>query len=313
MIRTILIVSVVATLLGVCAASVPQLQTSQKQAHQFGLFIAANDQQLQFAHDAGFDTVISYDLLQQAPQDIQAHLDRAKQLGLKVIINLESFWPEVDSGAEVQAAFRRNFGGTFDDWASQATERYQAHPAVWGFNITDELPEAPETIGTWPTRLARRAELVRAHTTKPVMATLIGWSEDDQQTRRTFLSAVKPAVDALALDYYPIPEQSQPGPISRISLIAQDLAAVNQGQGWFVTQAFSWTDSQWARPQGESMHMPPHSAAPTAAQMVQMAKLAIDNGAPNVLFYSLVDAQATPGQPEQIRQAMQQLRQLYPQ
>jgi hypothetical protein len=281
--------------------------------HQFGLYIgtdphmadnvqSATDPGLLYAKAAGFDTVISYDMFHATPSGVQHYLDAAYKLGLHVVLNMQD-WGKVKD-PDVQSFYDTMYGPTPTAWATKILQTYAPHPAVTSINITDEYPEDPDTTGDWRGDLRARQTLIRQYTNKPIMLTML-WPNLPEQQRRAFFAEVLQAGDELAIDHYPIPENSKYGTLHNIDLAGQDLRTVNPGKGWFVAQAFGWSSPN-NRQTGVSLGFPADASPPTVAQMTDMASRALNNGAQNVMFYSLPDLDAA--QQDALKVAMQQLR-----
>ena len=134
------------------------------------------------------------------------------------------------------------------------------------------------------------------------MEVLVGATSSSAGARRSFLSSLRSSTDTFALDYYPIPYQSQ----ALISDIGGDLRAVGDNNGWFVTQAFSWSSYPGtAANLGFSLAS---ARLPTSYEMVAMSALALNGGARNILFYSYFDIKNNPAQLSALRQAITSLR-----
>ncbi len=249
----------------------------------------------------GVDTVFNYSILDGSPADITSYLNKAQSRSIQVIFSLKDLYDQLDPN-NYRTLYTYPIGDSNQSAAINAVRQFGAHPAVWGFAINDERPESPADLGYWQPIMQQRYSLVKQHTTKPVMQVLVGATSPSAVTRAQFLRSLRSSTDTFALDYYPIPFQ----PTSFIASIGQDLLSVGDSNGWFIAQAFSWVNyPDVARSLGFNLS---HARAPSSAEMIGMAALALNSGARNILFYSYFDIANNPAQVSALRQAIASLR-----
>lgn len=235
---------------------------------------------LHWARDAGFGVVLNYSSIDAPPTAILPYLNLAARLHLKVIMSLSDLLGPTDLDP-TNASWHRQFGATTDAQVTAIVRRYSWHPAVWGFSISDELPGGPLGLAKWLPALTQRQRQIAAITSKPVLVTLY-WSG----TNAAFYQSVKAATTDLAIDYYPIPQNPRYGPVSAISSIGQTLGEVAGQHNWFTLQGFGWSNGH--HPEGKDLGFG-KAAAPTASQMVAMAKQSVTAGARNLIVFSYDD------------------------
>jgi hypothetical protein len=256
---------------------------------------------LQWAHNSGFNVVYNYSMIDGSEAQITSYLDNAQRLGIKVIISLKDLYDQLPDGSTTAAAHAQ-FGSNNEQIAQTVAAKFGNHPAVWGYGITDEAPMDASELAKWRPILTRRYQVIKATSNKPILATLVGKTSPNPTDRRSFLSALRTGSDHFALDYYPVPFE----PIEGIQGIASDLPAVGDSDGWFVAQSFSWSRyPDTARAIG---YNPSASRAPSTAEMVAMARLALAGGAKNIMFYSYFDIAGDPAQQAALSAAVRQLR-----
>jgi hypothetical protein len=149
--------------------------------------------------------------------------------------------------------------------------------------------------------LTDRYQKIKAVTGKPVMATLLGYTDDQPAVRRSFLASLRQASDTIALDYYPVPY----APTAKIGEFAADLPASGTADGWAIVQDFSWA-SYPATAQGLGYNLAA-ARPPTTAEMVSMGRTALADGAKNLLFYSYFDIKNDPNQQAALKTAVSQI------
>lgn len=287
-------------------ASLPRA-TASARPRRIGIFV--NDspidqtslQRIDSYASLGADTVFNYSILDGSPADITAYLNKAQSRGIQVIFSLKDLYDQL-SPTNYRSLYTYPLGDSNQSAAVNAVQQFGAHPAVWGFAINDERPESPADLGLWQPIMQQRYSLIKQHTTKPVMQVLVGATSPSVAARAQFLRSLRSSTDTFALDYYPIPYQ----PTSFISSIGQDLLTAGDSNGWFIAQAFSWASyPDTASGLGFNLGS---ARAPSSAEMVGMAALALNSGARNILFYSYFDIANNPAQLSALRQAITSLR-----
>jgi len=249
----------------------------------------------------GANVVYNYASNDGTPAQIQAYLNHAQSRGLKVIFSLKDYYDKL--GPNNYRDYNSYlYGNNNEEFALNIVRQFQTHPATWGFALTDERPEGPWDLGAWQGLLSDRYRKIKSLTAKPVMAVLVGHTSADAGTRRNFLRGLRGATDTYALDYYPIPFLST----NKIQEIAGDLGAVGDSNGWFVAQTFSWSSyPDTARGLGFNLGA---ARLPSAQEMTDMAALALNGGARNIMFYSYFDIAGNGAQLNNLRQAISAIR-----
>ncbi len=287
-------------------ASLPRA-TASARPRRIGVFV--NDspidqtslQRIESYASLGVDTVFNYSILDGSPADITGYLNKAQSRGIQVIFSLKDLYDQLGPN-NYRTLYTYPLGDSNQSAAVNAVQQFGAHPAVWGFAINDERPESPADLGLWQPIMQQRYSLIKQHTTKPVMQVLVGATSPSAAARAQFLRSLRSSTDTFALDYYPIPYQ----PTSFISSIGQDLLTAGDSNGWYIAQAFSWASyPDTASGLGFNLGS---ARAPSAAEMVGMAALALNSGARNILFYSYFDIASNPAQLSALRQAITSLR-----
>jgi len=273
--------------------------TASAATMNIGMFIdaAPSDPNFRTTLDAvaatGCNTVYSYNAYDGTAAQVNAFLAYAQSKGLKVIIGLNDFYDGLHSSAS-EAALYPQYGSSDQDIALSIVRDFQANPDVWGFSITDEVPQGPGDLATWQNTLITRYRGIKAITAKPVMAVLVGWPDDSASVRTSFFSSAKTFSNTLALDYYPVPYL----PLGNAATIMQ-----NAGPGnWFVEQDFSWASyPDTASGLGFNVSQ---ARLPTESEMLSMANSAIAGGAKNLLFYSYFDIKDNQAQLTAVKQVI---------
>lgn len=249
----------------------------------------------------GANVIYNYASCDGTPAEITRYLDYANTRGIKVIFSLKDYYDQL--GANNYRDYNGYlYGNSNEEFALNIVRSFANHPATWGFAITDERPEGPWDMGNWPSQLADRYSKIKSLTNKPVMAVLVGHTSADAGTRRNFLRSLRGSSDTFGLDYYPIPFMSA----DKIAEIAQDMPAVGNNNGWFITQTFSWSSySDTARGLGFNVSQ---ARLPTSDEMYSMSTTALNNGARNIMFYSYFDIAGNSAQLSALRSAIARLR-----
>lgn len=249
----------------------------------------------------GANVIYNYASCDGTPAEITRYLDYANSRGVKVIFSLKDYYDQL--GANNYRDYNGYlYGNNNEEFALNIVRSFANHPATWGFAITDERPEGPWDMGNWPNILADRYRKIKAITTKPIMAVLVGHTSTDAGTRRNFLRNLRGSSDTFGLDYYPIPFMST----DKIAEIAQDMPAVGNNDGWFITQTFSWSNyPDTARGLGFNVSQ---ARLPTSDEMYSMSATALNNGARNIMFYSYFDIAGNSAQLNALRSAIARLR-----
>lgn len=249
----------------------------------------------------GANVVYNYASNDGTPAQIQAYLNHAQSRGLKVIFSLKDYYDKLGS-SNYRDYNSYLYGNNNEEFALNVVRQFHTHPATWGFALTDERPEGPWDLGAWQGILGDRYRKIKSITNKPVMAVLVGHTSADAGVRRNFLRGLRGATDTFALNYYPVPYLS----VEKIQEIAGDLGAVGDGNGWFVAQTFSWASyPDTARGLGFNLGA---ARLPTAQEMTNMAALALNGGARNIMFYSYFDIAGNGAQLNNLRQAIANIR-----
>lgn len=253
---------------------------------------------LEWAKGAGFNAVLNYSVVNASPEDIKSYLEQS--LGLKVIFSLKDLLGPQDLDTDTgDQALHQQFGMNTHDQVSDLVRRFAEHPAVWGFYVSDELPEDASKLAVWLPLLRERQQEIKAITAKPVLVTLY-WSGADT----AFYKAVKSATTDLAIDYYPYPANSTYGSGAE-RIIGRTLKTVAGSNSWFVLQAFGWGNGQHS--EGAGLGFSANAAPPNTDQMVSMARSAVLGGARNVIMYSYDDNVSNPAQLKNISAAVSQI------
>jgi hypothetical protein len=270
-----------------------------------GIFITSSPsdpsslQVLDWVSSAGMNTVYNYTPFDGSPEQVGHYLDYAQSKGIKIIFSLHNLYDQSPEAAQVVRDYPQ-YGHSPEEIALNVVRLFQAHPAVWGFSLTDEQPEDASGLATWQPILAARQAKLKSLTAKPTMGVLEGWSNGQASARGALLSGVKPTVDQLALDYYPIPFE----PPERWSTIGGELSRYDPS-GWAIVQSFSWGSYPGtAQSLGFNLN---NARPPSAAEMTSMAQQALAGGARNILFYSYFDIKNSPAQLNAVSQAVRNL------
>lgn len=251
---------------------------------------------LALAHRLGFDVVYNYSLPEGSPTEVMSYLNEAMAENLKVIVSLKDFYPGEGVADLTQWGGPENNGHN-QNGALKLVRFVDQHPAVWGYGISDERPEAPADLAKWQPILRERYQAIKQITAKPVMATLVGWAADTAADRQAFLKGLSGSYDVMNLDHYPIPCD----PVENVGKVAEDLPAVGQQNGWITIQAFSWKSYPDAGVCSDGRF-------PTKAEMVRMGSDALKYGAHHLMFYSLMDILSNQAQQGAVQQAVAELR-----
>jgi len=270
---------------------------------------------LDFAKSAKIDVVINYSSTNEKPGVVKHYLDDAQLRGVKVALSLKDLLggPKLVSDPALDQdpgnlAMHQLYGKTPDNQVRDIVSQFDHHPAVWGYFISDELPQdptGPEDSSKWLKPLQDRQSLIKSLTEKPTL-TAMYWGDQ----REAFLEQVKTGTDGLMVDYYPYPDtRAVPGKfygtVENSLNIGQTLQKVAGDNSWFGLQGFSWQAEADTAANFTFGAKPP---APNAKWMVYMAQLALQGGAHNLAFFSYEYAQSTPGQLEQIKLAVEHIR-----
>lgn len=269
---------------------------------------------------AKIDLLINYSVLNAERDQIERYLRAADVLGVKIAVSIKDLLGPKDLDP-VHQAFHHQFdthppGEVIDtdintDAQVAATVKWFDHfTAVWGYYIGDELPGTIAHAPYWMPILKARYHQVQGLSQKHILASVYN------NGSREFLKTVKTGTQNLMMDYYPYPDGPDQtyGKVSDTRRVAQDTATVAGKDSWFALQGFSYYISepgkikQFAFP----AKYPPSSnrGAPRAPVMVDMAQQALSVGIQHLAFFSYPYAAAIPGQVEEIKQAIRQIRQL---
>jgi hypothetical protein len=255
--------------------------------------------ELQQVKDAGFDEVIAYGSMNgRSIADISHYLDTAQSMGVGVVFSLKDILGVTDTDDANAAHHRGLFGQSTDAQTTMIVRTFLGHPAIRSVLIADEQPSGPSDLSQWLPRLKKRYDEI--HAVKPVTVVMY-WNPGSPE----FYESVKQYADNLQVDYYPVPENSTYGPVSEISTIGSTLKQTAGAGGCFVLQAFGWNPE--AHPEGVALGFTQASPAPATAQMVDMAKRAVEDGAANLAFYAMGDPGAASIQ--SMKDAVVQIRQ----
>lgn len=256
---------------------------------------------LEWAANAGFDAVLNYSLIDASPEAIASYVSFAHQLGLKVIVSLQDLLGDQDRDQDpVDQQLHRQFGMTTNTQVLTIVSSLKDNPAVWGFSISDELPDSPDSLAQWKPALQKRQAEIKKLTTKPTLVTLT-WSPDSEN----FYKTVASTTTDLAIDYYPLPTNSTYGSVDSITTIGQTLQSIVGSHGWLTLQAFGWGDACNVKDAAD-LHFPLNASPPSTQQMVSMAQMAVQGGARNIIVYSYDDnapagcGPSSPGNPGQL-------------
>jgi|GEM_PF-1802788 len=272
---------------------------------------------LNFAKSAKIDVVINYSSINASPSSVTHYLNDAKARGVKVALSLKDLLggPKLVSDPALDQdpgdrALHLVYGKTPDNQVRDIVARFDHHPAVWGYFISDELPQdptGPEGNAKWLKPLQDRQRLIKSLTHKPTLTTMY-WGDQ----REEFLKQVKTGTGQLMVDYYPYPDTRAVqgkfyGSAEDSFKVGQTVQAVAGDDSWFGLQGFSWQ----AEPDtAASFTFGPNPPAPNAQWMTYMAQLALRGGARNIAIFSYGYAQSTPGQLDQVKLAVTKIRAL---
>jgi hypothetical protein len=267
-------------------ASANVVESNSRRIAAFGSAVPGTEeslQELRDAKEAGFDELINYSSMNAAPSQVRSYLDEAQRLGVGIVYSIKDILGDKDADDANAALHEEHYGKTTDQQATAVTKQFVTHPAVTRVLISDELPGNRDDLDEWLPHLKKRYDQIKSITDKPVVVVLY-WSGADPE----FYGAVKKFADDFAIDFYPLPKNSRYGLESDIPAIGATLKQVAGDDGWFALQAFGWGATD--HPEGEGLgYTARRYDAPNADQMVAMAKLAVEGGARNLIFYSLAD------------------------
>ena len=225
---------------------------------------------------AGFTVVLNYTLWYSTTAQLRNYLDRAQQLGVKVIVPMNApAWRDSGSLLTTYKKLAQECPcSTHAEFKSWAVGLVRSHPAIWGYYVGDEA-----TSAVLPKILALRSRLKQLDPTRPHLFV----SMEDGATLGANLRPFAGAADVLGADIYPIGTNFGPGVTGPIAERTQHIAATNGRRSAIVLQSFSWSayeHSMW-RASGRF---------PTVAEMRGMRDLALANSRPDfVLWYSFQD------------------------
>ena len=272
---------------------------------------------LDFAKSANINLVINYSGINEKPAVVKQYLDAAQARGVQVALSLKDLLggPNLVSDPALDQdpgnlGMHKTYGVTPDDQVGEIIKDFDSHPAVWGYLISDELPQDPagdQGLNKWLRPLQDRNALLKGLTDKPTLTTMY-WGDQ----REEFLKQVKTGTDQLMVDYYPYPDtRAVPGKFYGSTLdsfkVGQTVQTVAGNGSWFGLQGFSWQ----AEPDtAANFTFGPNPPAPNADWMTYMAQLALRGGVRNLAVFSYGYAQATPGQLDQVKRAVSQIRAL---
>jgi hypothetical protein len=265
---------------------------------------------LDFARSAKIDTVINYSSINADPRVVKAYLDDALARGVKVMLSIKDLLGDTDLDSDAaNVMLHQQYGATTDEQVADIIKRFDSHPAVDGYFISDELPqeaEGDEGADKWMPLLQHRYEQVKSLTNKRVLTSMY-------RNPLPFLKQVSANTGDLMMDYYPFPDAQQVpsnqhyGTVAEIKPIAADMRAAAGDGSWMAVQAFSW---QREPAMVEQFGFPADAPAPNAKEMIQMASLAREGGVSNLAFFSYEYATATPDQLDEVRRAALAIREL---
>jgi hypothetical protein len=225
---------------------------------------------------ACFDSVTAYGSMNGSTiERSERGLDEAKELGVGVEFSTKDILGTTDTDETNADHHTDVFGVGNDAQMDTLSKGLLRHSAVDPVLITDELPADPDDLEQWLPALKKRSAAV--HKIGKQTSGVFYWNGS-----QSFYRAVKQHLDYVEVDYYPLPEDSEYGPVSAISEIGETLGRTAGPKGTFVLQAF-----------GPDLVNHPElkktGPAPTVSQMVDMARLAVVGrkgcGAMNLSFY----------------------------
>lgn len=200
--------------------------------------------------DAGFNCVLNYGICGGKLSDIRRYLDRAQELGLKVIFSIK----DVYEGSTYPVAQVENWKGD-EQIVRGLVTAFRSHPALLAWYLNDELSL------TWHDKLVRNYRWLRdLDANHPGYIVLYQFNELDGYNDTT---------DVMGVDPYPIPNS----PVTMVSTWTD--AAVKLGKpAWIVPQIFDWS----------VYNKNEKPAPPTLAEMRCMLHLALLHGAAGSLI-----------------------------
>jgi hypothetical protein len=304
-----LVASLLVAVLGLVALVIAAVNYQHRPPYNIALFdsgvpgTAEANEALQFAHDARVDQIINYSILNASPNDIDDYLTRARAQNVQIVVSLKDLLGPADLDP-ANEHFHAQFGGdTNEARVANIVKLFDGYSAVWGYFISDELPQDVNGLAQWGAPLADRYDQIKQLSSKPVLASV--W-----RNPVGFLKTVKQGTDHLMMDYYPYPEGPGQtyGPVADIKPVAEDVFEAAGSNGWFAIQAFSYAKNE--PDTGKRFNFPegPGSGAPSTNQMVKMARLALDGGVKNLAFFSYGYARDIPGQLDELQDAIARIR-----
>jgi len=257
--------------------------------------------ELQQAKDIGFNVLLNYSSMNASTADIHTYLDQAKRLGIGLSFSTKDILGADDTDPQ-NVNLHQQWGMSTDAQMQTMASEFFSHSAVKSVFTADEQPDDSRLIPGWLNNLKKRHSQV-SKSGKPSSVVLY-WNGGNA----SLYKAAMANTDQMQIDYYPLPANSTYGPVETIADIGDMLYKVADNDGWFVVQAFGW---DWQNhPESKELGFPAKSPPPTTAEMVNMAKLAVEGhghgGAMNLVFYALGEPNAA--SPADVKAAVQQIR-----
>lgn len=236
---------------------------------------------LQQIAQAGFKLVVNYGQLYGTAEEELAYAQRAAELGIKIIWNLDS--PALRDQGDILHTFPQ-LSATCDCSDAAVFVRYTINlvknlPATWGYYIGDEVPMNELA------RLNAFTDYVKG--LDPSHPRLIVQESGSAYEAEANLAPFADTSDVLAVDFYPVGARDESiNETGAIAQTVQSLATQNGKQSAMVLQAFSWSEYN-----GQSCSpFPACTTYPTVDEMRQMLNFTLKNSHPAfILWYSYYD------------------------
>lgn len=240
-------------------------------------------QRLQTIAQAGFKVVINYDQLAATSPEITVYLDKANEVGIKIIFAISdpAFWQgNIDLRTYFSAFGQSCHCTTNAEFIAQVIALVKNHPALWGYYIGDEVP--PDQHDRFVAYASRIQQLDPHH---PRLLIAMGQSDP---THVAYLQPFTDSADVLGVDYYPVGDNPNGGTVQDTGNVAQAVQYVADAakkSSAIVLQSFNW--SQYPHDYPCVNYPSLCNAFPTEAQMQTMLQLTLQTSHPRlVLWYS---------------------------
>lgn len=235
--------------------------------------------------EAGFNLVVNYSILDGSKQDITHYLDMAESLGVKVLFSIKDFY-DIEANDYINLSDFSEYGTNNDQIVAGIVQTYKDHPALYGWYISDERPEAPSDSNKWMPALKDRYQLIKQKDpSHPTLIILGCYQGENVASWPPALTRLIQATDAIGFDSYPVPY----APLSIVQQCSQTIsnAVTNSDNRWFVIQGFSWSSyPEVVKQDGSDITK---ARYPTLNELKEMINSARNAGINNILVYSYFD------------------------